>query len=657
MADNKIILPDDSANTGPKLDTSSLTVGANTVHRERMNIADPTTDVALAAVTSSAPTTEYGLVTRAAGATKVSQYDGTNTETVLFDADSGAGSQYVQGVSIRKAASGGSVEYGTSSDPLRVDPTGTTTQPVSLASVPSHAVTNAGTFAVQESGAALTALQLIDNPVVVDDAGFTPATTSVMMAGFEFDDVAPDSVNEGDAGAARMSANRNIYTTIRDAAGNERGVNVNASNQLSVSVDNTVTVGSHAVTNAGTFAVQESGAALTSLQLIDDTVYTDDTSTHSTGTSKGLLLMAAATPTDTAVNANDIGALAMTVNRELLIQVNTALPAGTNAIGKLAANSGVDIGDVDVTSVIAGTGATNLGKAEDAAHTTGDTGVMMLGVRKDTAAATAGTDGDYQPPVSNARGATWVAIEDGAGGQITSFGGGIQYTEDVAAAADPVGTTPILVRKDTPAAITSADGDNIAQRGTDYGAAYVTILNSSGTPINTFGGSGGTAVADDAAFAVGTDQGTPAMGLADETATDSVDEGDVGVMRMTLDRKQIVAIYPHTAGGCSMYHKVSAASDNAANVKASAGQVYGISIYNNAGYPVYVKLHNTAGTPTAGAGVVRAFGCQAGVTVTYNQANGMAFGTGIGITIVKDITDAGTTAVALSDCVVGIEYK
>lgn len=32
------------------------------------------------------------------------------------------------------------------------------------------------------------------------------------------------------------------------------------------------------------------------------------------------------------------------------VQINAALPAGTNAIGTLAANSGVDIGDVDVTS-------------------------------------------------------------------------------------------------------------------------------------------------------------------------------------------------------------------------------------------------------------------------------------------------------------------
>ena len=76
---------------------------------------------------------------------------------------------------------------------------------------------------------------------LVDDAAFTPATSRVVPVGFEFDDTTPDSVNEGDIGAGRMSANRNQYTTIRDAAGNERGVNINSSNQLSVSVDNTVT--------------------------------------------------------------------------------------------------------------------------------------------------------------------------------------------------------------------------------------------------------------------------------------------------------------------------------------------------------------------------------------------------------------------------------
>lgn len=41
MADGTVHLPTDAGNTGPYTDTSSLTVGANTVHRQRNNIADP----------------------------------------------------------------------------------------------------------------------------------------------------------------------------------------------------------------------------------------------------------------------------------------------------------------------------------------------------------------------------------------------------------------------------------------------------------------------------------------------------------------------------------------------------------------------------------------------------------------------------------------
>lgn len=46
---------------------------------------------------------------------------------------------------------------------------------------------------------------------------------------------------------------------------------------------------------------------------------------------------------------------------------------------------------------------------------------------------------------------------------------------------------------------------------------------------------------DDSAFGIGTDYVTPSGLLADETASDSVDEGDVGVPRMTLNRRAIGA--------------------------------------------------------------------------------------------------------------------
>lgn len=94
---------------------------------------------------------------------------------------------------------------------------------------------------------------------------------------------------------------------------------------------------------------------------------------------------------------------------EMQTDIVAPLPAGTNAIGKLSANSGVDIGDVDVTSVVPGSGATNLGKAEDAAHGSGDTGVMSLAVRNDAASALAG-NGDYIPLTTDSAGRLYVRL-------------------------------------------------------------------------------------------------------------------------------------------------------------------------------------------------------------------------------------------------------
>lgn len=58
-------------------------------------------------------------------------------------------------------------------------------------------------------------------------------------------------------------------------------------------------------------------------------------------------------------------------------------------------------------------------------------------------------------------------------GDYIAAGAGTQYTEDAVAAADPIGTALNLIRKDTLAALTSADGDNVAARGTDKGELYV----------------------------------------------------------------------------------------------------------------------------------------------------------------------------------------
>ena len=107
---------------------------------------------------------------------------------------------------------------------------------------------------------------------------------------------------------------------------------------------------------------------------------------------------------------------------EMQVDVVASLPAGSAAIGKLAANSGVDIGDVDVTSIVPGTGATNLGKAEDAAHSSGDVGGMPLAVRNDDIAALGGADGDYAPLQVIAAGALYTNDASGEAGSILVTG-------------------------------------------------------------------------------------------------------------------------------------------------------------------------------------------------------------------------------------------
>lgn len=61
-----------------------------------------------------------------------------------------------------------------------------------------------------------------------------------------------------------------------------------------------------------------------------------------------------------------------------------------------------------VSSISPGSGATSLGKAEDAAAASGDVGLFALGVRNDALAVPASNDGDYSQFSVDARGATFV---------------------------------------------------------------------------------------------------------------------------------------------------------------------------------------------------------------------------------------------------------
>jgi hypothetical protein len=213
-----------------------------------------------------------------------------------------------------------------------------------------------------------------------------------------------------------------------------------------------------------------------------------------------------------------------------------ALVAGTALIGKVGIDQTTPgtTNRVDIGAVIPGTAATNLGKAEDAQHTSGDVGVMMLGVRNEDGTDFSGTDKDYVPIATDAKGHVFVRV-----------------------------------------------GDEV------------------------------------------------------------------------LDTH----LTPRTSGGFLTSHIVSAASTNATNIKASAGQVFGWYIYNSNAAARKVAFHNTAGTPTAGSSIFFSVMIPAGSAANVFSDIGITFGTGIAVTMVTGLADSDSTGVAANDLICNIFYK
>lgn len=283
--------------------------------------------------------------------------------------------------------------------------------------------------------------------------------------------------------------------------------------------------------------------------------------------------------------------------------VDTALPAGTNAIGKLAANTGVTIGAVELaaaqtlatvttvstvtsvtaigTSVTPGTSAAHLGKAEDAAAASGDTGVAMLAVRRDTPSSDVSAAGDYATPQVSANGELWVNISPSA----SSF----TKAEDAAAASGDVGVPVWSVRRDTPTA-SAAAGDYSEINSNAQGALWVSLT-------------------------------------------------------------------PNSTGGVTVNFFVAANTTNATNIKASAGAIYGWNVTNEGTAWAYLKFHNTASAPTAGSGVAYSVGIPPGGGSNESIPEGIPFGTGIGVTVVAGIAAADATAVPASKITINVRFK
>jgi hypothetical protein len=151
-----------------------------------------------------------------------------------------------------------------------------------------------------------------------------------------------------------------------------------------------------------------------------------------------------------AVNSCDIcGCIPQNIDARFFHQ------SALNILCDIAANtSGGGVAtSVDVTAVVPGTGATNLGKAEDAAHASGDVGVMALAVRNDSAASF-GANLDYSPMSVNSVGALQINFD-------ASFqtGSSVIRLEDSSVSEGAALVMAGARRIDTPAANPGSSGD------------------------------------------------------------------------------------------------------------------------------------------------------------------------------------------------------
>lgn len=101
--------------------------------------------------------------------------------------------------------------------------------------------------------------------------------------------------------------------------------------------------------------------------------------------------------------------------------------------------------------------------AEDTAHTSGDAGIMLLGVRQDTLATLASTTGDYTPLSVDANGRLYVVTELGD----------ISFAEDSPHTSGDAGLEMLAVRQDTLSSLASTTGDYVPLVVNADGRLYV----------------------------------------------------------------------------------------------------------------------------------------------------------------------------------------
>ena len=261
---------------------------------------------------------------------------------------------------------------------------------------------------------------LTDYLVSADEVVATGELLQRVKLAYSADGVATHVTADADGLLVNLGANNDVTGTVTAnlSAVDNAVLDDIAAKLATIDTDATTIIGHvDGIEGLLTTMDADTGGILTAVQLIDDAVYAEDVAAQAGD--KGIAILAVRRDADsTLVGAtNDYANLQVDANGYLkveifdgggshtvdnagtfAVQVSSALPAGTNAIGKLAANSGVDIGDVDVTSLpnvtlAAGTNTNEV--VGDAAHGAAAAGNPLLqGLEGRSTAPTAVDSGD-----------------------------------------------------------------------------------------------------------------------------------------------------------------------------------------------------------------------------------------------------------------------
>lgn len=317
------------------------------------------------------------------------------------------------------------------------------------------------------------------------------------------------------------------------------------------------------------------------------------------------------------------------------VQYVKLMDGTADASGRIAGDATNGL-DVDVTRVQGSVAVTNAGTfatqesqilTDNAAFTDTTSKVFPVGLIFDEVAGTALTENDVAAPRIDSKRAQVLVIEDE-----TTRGRRTTVTASNALKVDNSGVTQ---------PVSDAGGSLTVDNGGTF-----TVQDSE-------------KVADDAAFTVGTTKLQPIGFLADQTATDSVNEGDLGAPRMTLDRKPIVTIAPSSdTEGLSIFRTLDA-DETEEDVKTSAGKLYGWYLYNDGAVEVYVKFYNaTAANTTVGSTTpILTIPVPAGAAANVEFTNGITFGTALCIAATTGVADADTAAPAANQVIANVFYQ